>query len=1043
MKGKTFKTVAIAVSAVILAIVLALNIAVGVCAEIIDKFVIGYKDGAGSASARADGAQLAEQIQGEGTVLVKNDGLLPMAKADAPKVNVFGWSVVDWVISGSGSGQVKNGAATDFLKALELKGIEYNKDITNMYSNFFGRREFSKNGGQPSDANPSGSGSLHSFNNEFSRLYEPSIEDKSYYSDDMLADAKEFSNTAIVVIGRVSGESNDSPKVQYKRTTKSGSIVTDETRTYLEISTEEENLLKYAGKNYENVIVLINSTNVMELGFVETIEGIDACLIVGTTGTVGAKVIPDLIYKDLTDSEGKVTAITPSGKTADTYAYDLSTSSTYVNTGSGNETTNFYTGANGLYPTNVQHTNGSSNVPYTGVAYTDYQESIYLGYKWYETADVDGFWDSDYAKNLWKIQNGYKDVVQYPFGFGLSYTNFEWKITYLPTPNNSVLAKDGVIKVGIEVTNVGDYPGQDVVELYYSAQYTPGGIEKAAVNLAAYKKTTRVLQPNEKEYVELEFKVEDMKSYDYYDSNGNSISGYELEKGTYTLTLRTDAHTLATDKIVSGGDHNSATITYRVDKDIYYDTDTATGNPVENRFTGKNTTDGVAIDGNSDGSANITYLSRQNFESTFPAKQGENRAITDEIKALNLYTAAMARAWDEKHDCAAITTGDSSKGGIVGETVKDGNNEVYKLNELGTALGLDFDDPQWEDLLNRITLEEMKNVVLHGYTKTMAINSIGKPATMDLDGPNQIGSFSGGVSNEATGFSSIVLAQTWNAELAYSMGLAFGAECAANGITGWYGPAINIHRSPFGGRNYEYYSEDALLSGSMCARVVTAAKNRGVFCYLKHLCLYETESGRDGMYTWLTEQALREIYIKPFEIAIKDGGSTAIMTSYGRIGAVWTGGSEALITEVVRNEWGFKGAILTDYADHHNFMNGEQMVRAGGDLWMDGVGDGGRFTINTNSNAFNNALRNSTKNIVYMWLNALATNADYNKKIENNEIDDLIIIPVSPQLNFRWYIPVLVVVDVLAIGGCGVWLFFALRKQKGGETNTIPPETTE
>lgn len=301
-----------------------------------------------------------------------------------------------------------------------------------MYKKFSSSREFSIGGshaGSPTAANPGDSGSLHSFNYEFSRLYEPAIDNTNYYSSSLLSTAKNYSDTAIVVIGRVSGESNDSPKVQYKNCSSKGKpsdSYIDATRTYLEISTEEEALLKYVGENYEKVVVLINSTNVMELGFMETISGLDSCLVVATTGSAGAKAIPEILYGD----------ITPSGKLADTYAYDLSTSSTYADTGSGNDTTNFYTNSTGLYPTGENHTNGSSTVKYTGVAYTDYRESVYMGYRWYETADEAGFWDGEYAKTRWGIKNGYDDVVQYPFGYGLSYTEFEWTITYLEIPNN-------------------------------------------------------------------------------------------------------------------------------------------------------------------------------------------------------------------------------------------------------------------------------------------------------------------------------------------------------------------------------------------------------------------------------------------------------------------------------------------------------------------------------------------------------------------------------------------------------------------------------
>lgn len=1031
MSKKTFRIVAVSVCAFILVVVLAINIAVGIFSGLIDKFVVGYKDGSNSSAARAEGAALAEQIQEEGTVLVKNENdSLPLSKDTETKLNVFGWAVTDWVISGSGSGQVKRGASTDFLTALKQYGeenelaLEYNTELIDFYKNFRNKREFSNAGshaGGASSANPGDSGSLHSFNYEFSRLYEPEMDD---YSQSLLDNAEGFSDTAIVVIGRVSGESNDSPKVQYKNCSGKGmpsDQYIDKTRTYLEISTEEEALLEYVGKTYENVVVLINSTNVMELGFMDTIPGLDSCLVVATTGSAGAKAIPSILYGD----------VNPSGRLADTYAYDLSTSSTYVDTGSGNDTTNFYTNSNGLYPTGENHTNGSSTVKYEGVAYTDYRESVYMGYRWYETADEEGFWDSNYAKGKWNIENGYEDVVQYPFGYGLSYTDFEWNITYLEIPNGSAISLDGeensVIKVGVTVTNTGDVPGQDVVELYYSAPYSD--IEKSSVVLGAYGKTQQVLDPGESEYVELVMDVSDMVSYDY---EGLKVpgGGYILEGGTYTLTLRSDAHTVANDKVVRGANnvHANATITYDA-KEATYLEDT-----VYNRFTGEDAGDGVAIDGNSDGTAEITYLSRADFEGTFPAEQAADRAMDEKIKEYNLFTEEQAEAWaDERSDAQPVTFGDTSKSGVVFE---DG-----QINELGMQLGMNYDDPEWENLLDRISKNEMLNLVKSSYTETQPINSIGKPKTTDFDGPNQVGSFTDAISVEATGFSSIVLAQTWNVQLAYSMGLTFANECISYGIQGWYGPGVNLHRSPFGGRNYEYYSEDTHLTGTMVANVVKAAKNKGVFAYLKHLCLYETESGRDGMYTWLTEQALRELYLKPFEMAVTDGGSNAMMTSYGRIGAVWTGGSKTLLEDVVEGEWGFRGAFLTDYSDHTNFMDPDAMIRAGGDLFMR-VG-GGSFDYETSSDAFNNALRDSTKDVVYMWLNSLATNADYNAKIESGEIDDDVTIPTSPELNFRWYIPVLVVVDVLAVGGCGTWLFFAFRKKKAPAQQETQQETQQ
>ncbi len=1068
MKAKTFKIVAFSCAAVLLAVVMALSIAISIpmLRNLLDKFVVGYKEGEGTDAARASGAALSEQIQGEGSVLVKNDKptetatapLLPMSIADAPKVNVFGWDSTDWVVGGSGSGQVKMNDTVKFLDALTLAGIEYNTEITNMYENFRSRREYSENGGGINGGARDG-GSLMSLNNEFSRLYEPSISNlvtnNKGYTQTMLDNAKTYSDTAIVVIGRVSGESNDSPRVQYKQTVSGGAIVTDQNRTYLEISTEEEELLTYVGENYSNVVVLINSTNVMELGFMETIPGLDACLVVATTGSHGTRAIPRLLYKDLT-AEG-FTPITPSGKLADTYAYDLSTSSTYVDMGTAHNGVRFYSNSkSNMYPMTVRHTNtrpGTSEA-YGGVAYQDYREGIYVGYKWYETADEMGFWTSGYAKSHWTKPdgtpiNGYNDVVQYPFGYGLSYTSFSWEVTHLSHVPDRTLSASAIrnesITVGVEVTNTGSVAGQDVVELYYSAPYTTDGIEKSSLNLLAFGKTTQVLQPGESQHVKLEFKISDMASYDTGNISGIVPNGgYVMEQGDYVLSLRTDAHTpVSADKLIPSNDVKTAEFKFHVGSD------TRVLPEAENRFTGPDTTDGVAIDGNSDGSANITYLSRSNIEGTFPIEVGKDREMTQAIIDRNLYTNAMANAWDETHDDGMeYTFGDKTFSGIVYEeqtiTDEEGNEEKrFAINELGKKLGLDYGAPEWEDLLNRISKSEMESITLHGYTKTRAIPSIGKPETLDLDGPNQIGSYNDKISSKATGFSSIVLAQSWNLELAYSMGLAFGNECNALGVQGWYGPGLNVHRSPFGGRNYEYYSEDAYMSGMMCAKVVQATKNKGVFSYLKHLCLYEGESNRDGMYTWLTEQSLREVYAKPFELAVKVGGSNAMMTSYGRIGAVWTGGSEALLTELVRGEWGFKGAFLTDYADNHSFMNGNQMIRAGGDIWMDGYQDNGSYASSiSNSNAFNASLRRATKNIVYMWLNSLATNAEYNEKIASGEINDSISIPVSPVLNFRWYIPVIVIADIALTAGAAVLIFLGIKKKDklapAGADNTEP-----
>lgn len=881
------------------------------------------------------GEALAYQVPGEGTVLVKNDNLLPLNKEKVSNVNVFGWASTNWLSSGSGSAQTV-AIETDLLEALNAAGFAYNKDLSDMYEAFMKENPYKE--------------ALHNYAEKTCRLYEPSISDKNYYSEDLLANALDYSDTAIVVLGRYSGESIDCPRVQYKITeTQKGSyeesaVVVDETRTFLDISTEEEELLKYVGANYENVIVLVNNTNQMNLSFLETIDGIDACLVTGTTGINAASAIPDIL-------SGK---INPSGRLVDTYAYDFSTSSTYIN--SGEEGEGMYTNANGLYPADGVTTNPNvgDNPLYEGVSYVDYAEGIYVGYKWYETADAEGYWNE--VEN--QYGTGYEGVVQFPFGYGLSYTSFETEvIENESTDSHKITSPNQSIYVTVRVTNTGNVAGKEVVQVYYTAPYKKGEIEKSAVELVAFAKTN-LLEPGHSQVITLKFSARDMASYDCYDANKNDFIGYELDKGEYQIKVMKNSHELVSEQSV---------VTYTLAKNIQYPTSAQTGEPVVNKFTGEAAIDGVSLDG-SDGEANITYLSRADFAGTFPSTLAPNRAMTENIAELNLYTEEDANAFVDASDKDIVT------GVENGLLLYDENG----FTELGLELGGDYNNPKWEEVLDQMTLEEMKNLVLHGYTKTMEVASIGKIQTKDYDGPAQMGGFANCVQGKTTGFpNATIIAQTWNVDLAYEFGLIEGAQAGELGIEGWYAPAANMHRTPFGGRNYEYYSEDEFVSGMMAAKTVEGSLDAGTYCYMKHLICYEQDSMRDSLYTWMTEQALREIYLKPFEIAIEEGGLSGIMTSYNRLGAVWAGASEALMNGVIRDEFGFQGCIITDYADHQNFMIMDQALRAGGDLWMDGfvMGD---FTYETESNSFKQELRRACKNILFMWTNAGYENAQYN-----------------------------------------------------------------
>ena len=981
---KGLKIVNYAGAGLVAAIALTVNIlALGTFRETLQTFVFGYKvDQAAANQNRAAGEELSKELVEEGIVLVKNeDETLPLNKVLNKKVNVFGWSSINWISGGSGSGRVVDGqngnslnTRVGLIEALNNYGIETNTELTNFYKKSGTTRPgFS-------------SGTLNTYDYQFHRLIEPKM---SEYSAELLANAEDYSDTAIVVLGRISGESSDAPLVQYKGSNAS-STPNDSLKTYLDASDEEIALLEYVAETYANAIVVINNTNTMNLNFMDKIPGLSACLVCGATGMSAASGVVSVLYGD----------VSPSGRLADTYPYDFKTNASYVYSGSNGVT--YYNGASGLYPADGT-TNGNVGSPaprYEGVSYLDYVEGIYVGYKWYETAEAEHYWDNidnEYGK-------GYKGVVQYPFGYGLSYTNFSWEVVGLGLANNKELSKTDEISVTVRVTNTGTEAGQDVVELYYTAPYTKGGIEKSAINLAAFNKTS-LLKPNDFEDLTLKFNVRDMASYDFEDANNDGFEGYVLEKGNYQIKLMSDSHNLK--EVVNNGAAviNTNIINYNVNNNIIYDTDAYSGNDVYNRFTGEDTEDGVSIDGTNSG-ADILFLSRADFQNTFPAVKEAARNIANNIKQQNLYTAAMASADNDSSDEAPIF---GAKNGL----------KVYEngaVTDLGYKLGADYDAPEWEDVLDQLTESELRELTLHGYVKTAELPSVGKEKHTNVDGPNQIGSFN--LPEAGTGFPNATLvAQTWSTRLAYDFGLALGAEAKTLGYDGWYGPGVNIHRSPFGGRNYEYFSEDPILSGYMSAAEIKGAKNQGVYCFLKHFITYEQESMRDGISVWLTEQALREIYLRPFEIAIHQGGASGVMTSYGRLGATWAGGNKALISGVLREEWGFHGMVLTDYADHQKFMNGDQQLRAGGDLWMDGYSNNGSYKFDTSSNTFKQHLRRAGHDVLYAWLNTELTAKNYDPSKDRISV----VIGEKAEPKTGW-ITGLIIADVAIVLGVAAWV---------------------
>lgn len=926
--------------------------------------------------AAAEGQKLAKEIMEEGAVLVCNENnVLPLDRTADKKINVFGCSSVDWGFGGSGSGRIRPenddpSTLTDLLGGLKRYGIEVNSTLTAMYKSFrkVGRQEEAQDKGMYA-------------------LYEPNISDKSYYSDELLAQTKEYSQTAIVTITRFGAEGVDH--------TQTG-------EQSLSISDDERDLLTYVGKNFDKVIVVVNSANTMELGFTETIEGIDACLVVGLTGSQAASAIPSLLYGEKN----------PSGRLADTYAYE--------------------------FFSNVNYTHGTSSGWYQPDGMFDYIEGIYVGYKWYETAFAEGIWDdvdNDFGK-------GYKGVVQYPFGFGLSYTDFSWQLQGVTIKDGDVVRSDNticeksIITLSVNVENVGTTSGKDVVEVYLTAPYTKGGIEKAYVNLVGFEKTSE-LAPGESQTVEITLYADDFTSYDCYDRNSNGFCGYELEKGEYQLKLMANSHDMK--------DFADNVVKLIVGDTIKVTTDFYSGQEVYNKFTGDSAWDGASIDSNDDGVTAVEYISRANFPKPQDVTPMQQRALNAKQNAVKDYTKDMATTWDN-------ATTDNAGNATHTDSVKWGQNNGMKItdasgkiNALGLKLGSNYDDPDWDKLLDQLTIEEATTLISNAYATTKPIESIGKPELVDYDGPSQIKSFSGAPRGTAYPGNPVV-AQTWNKNLAYRYGMSFGKDMISVAVNGLYGFGCNIHRVPFCGRNFEYYSEDAYLSGAILAAAIRGLQNTGRYAYIKHLALNNAESGRKGAYTFCTEQALREIYLKPFKMAVQQGDCVAIMSSYNRVGAVYAGRSQGMIQGVVRNEWNFNGMIITDCSDDAGsyYMNMDGALRAGGDLGMmtklNGPASPYKLDYSASSTVrLQYQLREAVHHVTYAYLHTQYINDQYNKNGDPNE-------RITARATFRswqWWTPVLWDIDILVVAGCALWAYLSLRKKPIAVTNDLCKEAVD
>ena len=859
---------------------IAMVLAVVVCVNMICfgpmATLIGLATGNGTLSdeTNEEAAEVAEEIMEDGIVLLKNESLLPLN--ETKKLNIFGWESINPAYGGAGSGGINDlYDIVSLNQGLENAGFSINQELVDFYNNY-------------GADNPEMSIQKQSWT-----LPEPPVDT---YSDELIKSAKEYSDVAVVVLSRKAGEGhNDIPMDVRKAAYDNNSDEYDdfpEGEHYLQLSQTERDMVDMVCSNFDNVIVVYNGANQFELGFADEYPQIKSVVWCPGTGNVGFNAL------------GKVFSgeVNPSGKTPDTFIYDMTTAP-WWNNAEKTEYTN-------LADMAVEGMNAGTAQVYAP-AFTNYVEGIYVGYKYYETAAQEGAID-------------YDKTVQYPFGYGLSYTEFEQKMGELEE-------KDGQISVDVEVTNSGDVAGKDVVEVYYKPPYTNGGIEKSSANLIEFAKTD-LLQPGESQTVTVTFSIEDMASYDE-----NNAKAYVLEKGDYVISINGDSHTVLDQK------------TYTADADVVY--------KGENKRASDDT---AATNVFEDAKGDVTYLSRaDHFANYEEATAAPASAELGEpyVSEYHLNSNFDKTTYLNDEDVMPTTGADN---GLTLADMRDA----------------DYDDPRWEKLLDQLTVDEMANMIAMAGYQTAAMDSVGKVATLDFDGPAAI-------NNNFTGVGSIgfpievVVASTWNKELAQAWGECMGKISQEMGAEGWYAPGMNTHRTAFGARNYEYFSEDGVLAGNMGAKAVEGARKYGVYSYIKHFALYEGNAKMVSV--WSNEQAIREIYLKPFEISVKQGGANAVMVSWSFLGDKWTGECSNLMNTVLREEWGFRGMALTDFFRNngHGFMNADAALANGVDAMLSTFNGEENNVANPEHPTSVLQMRNACKNVMYTVVSSWAYDGEH------------------------------------------------------------------
>lgn len=804
--------------------------------------------------------ELSLSIAEEGMVLMKNENnALPLSAGE--KVNLLGYAAYHPYLSGTGTGLVRSPEPVDIVQALEDVGLAVNPAVENaaIYGTRKGNTE--RIGFIPAD---------------FS-MKDVSVD--SFSGEAALERLKDYSDTAILVIGRNGAEGKDLPYGE---------------EDYLKLNANEETLLAAARENFGKVIVVINSANAMELGWMEDYD-VDAVIWAGMPGAYGFTAMAKILTGE----------VNPSGKLPDTWVYHHDSSPASENFG-------------------VQEADNAEER-----YYLDYVEGIYVGYRWYETAFAEQAVVTNTKTGETFDYSDYDSVVARPFGYGLSYTDFRQEITGGTLAEGSRLNAKDVYTLEVTVTNTGERAGKNVVQLYVTVPYTEydmtHGVEKAAVELIAYGKTG-LLQPGASETVLLEIAMEDLASYDSSCQNSDHTRGaYMLDEGEYIFSVRADAHTVY--------DSVSAQLAEQ-----YF-------------FTGETgrSSDSETAHNHFEEAARGEYLSRQDAFANYESAMNSVRSVIESLDYLE-----TDNGYDASFDAAV------EKGYVEGvDYSAPGQLTIEEMK------GLDYDDPKWDALIAQMTIEDLMLLAGNTMYSSAAVDSIGKVRTNDVDGPLGISSmFTTGLTS--VGFPCVpLLAAAFNTELAYDMGNCAAAQAEFNHVTSWYAPGVNTHRFFYGGRNFEYYSEDALLGAQTAAAEIRGARDGGLTVYMKHFILNDMEQNRAKLHTYCNEQALREIYLKPAEYAVKYGKATGVMSSMNYIGDTYAGGHAGLLTDVLRGEWGFQGCVLTDMDQAGENRSFWSTLRAGVDVWL-----GFQNTkLVPSSDADIYYLQRAAHNFLYTWVN--------------------------------------------------------------------------